>query len=122
MSTARSESAGWYNLLPSCLMSTDREDIVANYAAMSEPDLMQVARSYDSLTDAAKGAIRAEFSRRKLEPPLVEEDGGTPELRNLVTIRRYDDLAEADIARSALESASIPAYLQDENMARIRWG
>jgi Putative prokaryotic signal transducing protein len=103
-------------------MNPDREELVANYAAMGETELMDLARSYDTLTDPAQTTLRAEFARRGLEPPLIEDGDGVPEQRNLVTIRRYNELVEADIARSVLESAGIPVYLRDENMARIRWG
>ena len=39
----------------------------------------------------------------------------------LVTVGRYRDLPDADIARSVLESAGILAYLQDEHVVRLNW-
>lgn len=102
-------------------MSRDQENFTANYAGMGEPELMQIARSYDSLTDAAKGAIRAEFARRNLDPPEVEENDGPSEQRRLVTVGRYRDLSEADIARSVLESTRMRTYLWNENLVRVDW-
>ena len=101
-------------------MNTDRDDLVANYEKLGEGALMELARSYDSLTDAAQTALRAEFARRGLEPPLVEEKG-VPAQRDLVTVRQYRDLSEAIVARSLLESAGIPVYLRDENLVRLDW-
>ena len=102
-------------------MNAEHEDFVANYAKLGEPELMQIARSYDSLTDAAKNAIRAEFSRRKLEPPEVEENDVRSAQRRLVTVGRYRDLIQADIARSVIESAGIRTYLWNENLVRVDW-
>ena len=41
---------------------------------MSEIELMDLARGYDDLVDEAQAALRAEFARRGLEPPLIEEE------------------------------------------------
>ena len=95
-------------------------DFAASYSRMSEPELTALAQGYDSLTDDAQTALRAEFSKRSLEPPLLESEP-LPEKRNLVTIRRYRDLSEAIVARSLLESAGIPVYLRDENLVRLDW-
>lgn len=86
-------------------------DFAASYSKMSELELMALARVYDSLTDDAQAALRAEFSKRSLEPPLLEPEQ-LPEEHTLVTIRRYRDLSEAIVARSLLESAGIPVYLR----------
>jgi Putative prokaryotic signal transducing protein len=96
------------------------EDLAAQYAQMSGTELMELARSYDGLREAAQAALRAEFARRGLEPPLVEELGEW-ELRRLVTVRRYRDLAEAYVGRSLLESAGIPAWVANENLVRMDW-
>ncbi len=81
---------------------------------------MELARSYDGLLEIAQVALRTEFARRELEPPLVQ-DPGEWELRRLVTVRRYRDLAEAYVGRSLLESAGIPAWIADENFVRMDW-
>jgi len=90
---------------------------------MSEVELMELAQEYDSLTAEAQAALRAEFAKRELEPPLVEdrmEEAG-PVARGLVTVRRYRDLSEAIVAQSLLESAGIKAWTRDENLVRMDW-
>jgi len=101
-------------------MTPTPEDLAAHYAQMSETELMDLARSYDGLLETAQAALRAEFAGRGLEPPLVEEP---PEwdLRRLVTVRSYRDLAEAFAGRSLLESAGIQAWIADENLVRLHW-
>jgi hypothetical protein len=101
-------------------MTTGPEDFAAQYAQMSETELMELAHSYDSLQEAAQAALRAEFARRGLEPPLVEEPGEW-EYRPLVTVRQYRDLSEALVGRSVLESAGIQAWIADENLVRMDW-
>ena len=96
------------------------ENLAAQYSQMSETELMELARSYDGLLEAAQVALRAEFARRGLEPPLVEEPEKW-EYRRLVTVRRYRDLAEAYVGRSLLELAGIPAWVADENLVRLDW-
>jgi len=103
-------------------MSERPDDFRQRYTAMGDAELLHLARDYDSLTTSAQEALRSEFNRRKMEPPLVEEDqDGEPALRNLVTIQRYRDLSEAIVARSMLASAGIPAWLRDENLGRLDW-
>ncbi|MGD0732736.1 MAG: DUF2007 domain-containing protein [Terracidiphilus sp.] len=101
-------------------MAPGPEDLAAQYAPMSETELMELARSYDGLLEVAQVALRAEFARRGLEPPLVEEPEEW-EFRHLVTVRRYRDLAQAYVGRSVLESAGIPAWVADENLVRMDW-
>jgi predicted RNA-binding Zn-ribbon protein involved in translation (DUF1610 family) len=94
--------------------------MAAQYAQMSETELMELARSYDGLTEVAQAALRAEFARRGLEPPLVEEPEEL-EFRRLVTVRRYRESTEAFVGRSLLESAGIPAWIADEHLVRMVW-
>jgi predicted RNA-binding Zn-ribbon protein involved in translation (DUF1610 family) len=101
-------------------MTPSPEDLAAQYAQMSETELMELARSYDGLLEVAQAALRAEFARRGLEPPLVEESE-EPEFRRLVTVRRYRDLTEAFLGRSLLESAGIAAWIADEHLVRMNW-
>jgi len=101
-------------------MTPSPDDLAARYAGMSETELMELARSHDGLLETAQVALRAEFARRGLEPPLVEEPQEW-EFRRLVTVRRYRDLAEAYVGRSLLESAGIPAWIADENLVRMDW-
>jgi hypothetical protein len=90
------------------------------YAQLSEQELLALAREYDSLVEPAQSAMRAEFAKRKLEPPLVDEDL-VDTAQRLVTVRRYRDLSEAIVARSMLEAAEIDVHLQDENLVRLDW-
>jgi ribosomal protein L37AE/L43A len=101
-------------------MTNGQEDFAARYAQMGEMELMELAQSYDRLLENAQAALRAEFARRGLEPPEVEEKG-VLEFRSVVTLRRYRDLAEAMVARAVLESAGIEAWIADENFVRMDW-
>ncbi len=101
-------------------MTPSPEDLAAQYAQMSETELMELARSYDGLLGIAQVALRAEFARRGLEPPLVEEPEEW-EFRRQVTVRRSRDLAEAYAGRSLLESVGIPAWIADEHLVRMDW-
>jgi Putative prokaryotic signal transducing protein len=101
-------------------MTPSPEDLAAQYAQMSETELMELARSYDGLLEVAQAALRAEFARRRLAPPLVEEPEEW-EFRRLKTVRRYRDLAEAFAGRSLLESAEIRTWIADENLVRMDW-
>jgi hypothetical protein len=94
---------------------------VARYAQMSEPDLFAIARDYDSLTELAQAALRDEFARRHLEPPLLDDEADFASNQPLTTIRQYRDLSEAIVARSMLEAAGIEVFLQDENLVRLDW-
>jgi predicted RNA-binding Zn-ribbon protein involved in translation (DUF1610 family) len=101
-------------------MTPSPEDLATQYAQMSETELMELARSYDGLLEIAQVALREEFARRGLEPPLVEESDEL-EFRRLATVRRYRDLTEAYVGRSLLESAGIPAWIADEHLVRMVW-
>jgi hypothetical protein len=99
---------------------TESERLRVYYAGLPEEELLHVGSQYDSLTESAQVAVRAEFDRRGLPAPEAAE----PELRefqNFVTIRQYRDLTEAMVAKSVLDSAGIAAVLRDENIIRIHW-
>jgi hypothetical protein len=78
------------------------------------------AQDYASLTETAQIILRAEFARRNLEPPILEDKPEAGQ-RELVIIRRYRDLSEAIVARTMLESAGIYVFLRDENLVRLDW-
>ncbi|ADW70645.1 putative signal transducing protein [Granulicella tundricola] len=99
-------------------MLPDPGELAAHYATLNEPDLLDLARTYDSLTEAAQASLRAEFARRGLEPPLIQDELIPTKL---VVVERYRDLSEAIVARSYLESAGIQVYLYDENLVRLDW-
>jgi hypothetical protein len=93
----------------------------AYYFELSEQELNEIGSRYDTLTEDAQTAIRAEFDRRGMPAPELADDEG-PEFQSLVTLRYYRDLPEAQVAKSALDSAGIFAFLRDENVIRIDWG
>ncbi|MFL6428768.1 MAG: DUF2007 domain-containing protein [Acidobacteriaceae bacterium] len=103
-------------------MDLPREDeLVQTYRSASDKELLELALTYDSLTDAAQSALRAEFARRGLEPPEIPGTPPTAEFQRLITVQQYRELADAQIAKGALESAGIPCFLRDENAVRMEW-
>lgn len=102
-------------------MDRSQEEFAVRYASLSEEELQDLAQQYESLTGAAQFALRTEFAKRGLESPVVP-DPVEFDVRKLVTVNRYRDLAEGIVARSYLESAGIAAWLCDENLVRIDWG
>jgi hypothetical protein len=101
-------------------MKLSPEDFAARYADMSETELLELARDYDTLVDSAQKALRIEFAQRHLEPPIARV-GEAPSQRNLVTLHRFRDLSEAIVARTLLESAGVYVFLCDENLVRLDW-
>src|SRR5580700_9060704 len=101
---------------------SSQANFAQRYRAMSEIELMDLARGYDDLVDEAQAALRAEFARRGLEPPLIEEEEPQAEDDGeLVTVARYRDMPEAVVARTVLEEAGIECLLRDENTVRTDW-
>jgi len=92
----------------------------AYYAQLSETELNEIGSHYDSLTEAAQSALRDEFDRRGMPAPELADEPA--EFQPLVTLRSYRDLPAAQVAKSALESAGIFAFLRDENTVRMDWG
>lgn len=104
----------------------DSEEIFAErYRPMSDGELMDLARTYDELTDPAQTALREEFARRGLELPLMEDAPGADDdagrWTELITVASYRDMAEAFVARAVLEEAGIECLLRDENTVRMDW-
>jgi hypothetical protein len=103
-------------------MDLPREkELVETYRSASDGELLDLALTYDSLTDAAQSALRAEFGRRGLEPPEIPEVPPAPEFQRLVTVRQYRDLTEAQLAKGILDSSGILCFLRDENTVRMDW-
>lgn len=101
-----------------------QESFAAKYKAMSEMELMDLARKYDDLVEAAQAALRAEFAQRGLEPPLIEEEDDSivdEDDPDLATVGQYRDMAEAFVARAVLDQAGIECFLRDENTVRTDW-
>ena len=97
------------------------DELTQTYRSASDNELLDLALAYDSLTEVAQDALRAEFERRGLEPPVLPDPVLEAELLPVVTVQQYRDLAEAQLAMSVLASAGIPCYLRDENTVRTQW-
>jgi hypothetical protein len=101
----------------------EKRRLTANYAAMTDGELLKLARSAESLTDLAWDALEDEFDRRHLELPdeAVPKPRQEMEVRDLVTVRQFRDLPEALLAKGSLESAGIECFLADDNLVRLDW-
>ena len=103
-------------------MDLPREsELLETYRSVSDGELLDLALTYDSLTEIAQNALRAEFARRGLEPPVIPDPAPEAEMLPVVTVQQYRDLTEAQLAMGVLESAGIPCYLRDENTVRTQW-
>lgn len=99
------------------------DELTRSYRSYSEQELLEIALTYDSLTEQAQTALRAEFERRGLDPPEIPDEPSAPvaEFQKIITVRQYRELADALAARGALESAGIACFLRDENVVRMDW-
>ena len=101
----------------------ERCRLAANYAGMTDGELLRLARNADSLTELAWDSLEDELDHRHLEVP--DESAPEPrqqmEVRELVTVRQFRDLPEALLAKGSLESAGIECFLADENLVRLDW-
>jgi hypothetical protein len=95
--------------------------LAGTYAAMTDGELLKLARDSESLTEAAWDALEDELDRRHLDLPTEPAQVPTIDLRTLVPIRRFRDLPEALLAKGSLESAGIECFLRDENIVRLDW-
>ena len=103
-------------------MDLPREnELLETYRSASDGELLDLALTYDSLTEVAQNALRGEFARRGLEPPVIPDPAPEAEMLPVVTVQQYRDLTEAQLAMGVLESAGIPCYLRDENTVRTQW-
>jgi hypothetical protein len=101
----------------------ERQRLQNVYAAMGEGELQALADDAGTLTAEAIGALRAEISRRNLKIEVAGAEAEANEVefqpRDLVTVRRFFSLAEAMLAKSALESAGVESFVMDDNTARM---
>jgi len=94
------------------------------YASKTDEELADIATHAHELTDVAREALRSEMGTRQLSPPAVEGPQGNQEkldFRDLVTIRSFWGLLEAEMAKGLLDSAGIESFLFDDNMVRMDW-
>lgn len=122
----------------------ERRRLAEFYAFQMDGELEAVAKQSQELTDLAREALRAEMTRRGLSTTKLEERTetvGAPvsergelvidesahqnrteaEFRDLVTIRSFWGLLEAELAKGLLDSAGIECFLSDSNMVRMDW-
>ncbi|HEX6822321.1 MAG TPA: hypothetical protein VF123_09720 [Candidatus Sulfotelmatobacter sp.] len=127
----------------------ERRRLTEFYAGQMDGELEKVAAQAYELTELAREVLRAEFSKRGLNPIFVEqapiaieqrlgprpgdpplpeplkEDNppqeGAFELRTMITLRQFRDLPEALLAKGCLDSAGIDSVLLDDNVIRMDW-
>jgi hypothetical protein len=99
----------------------NENELTQTYRSASNQELLELAVTYDSLTDEAQRALRAEFEHRGLEPPEVPDSSPDLEFQRLITVQQFRDLTDAQLAKGVLDSAGIPSYLRDENLVRMDW-
>ena len=103
----------------------ERARLAEAYSQQTDEELEEIAKHGANLTDVALQSLRAELSRRGLtqDPPgeFADANQAEPAFRNLITIRSYWNLLEAELAKGALEAAGIECFLFDDNMVRMDW-
>jgi len=103
----------------------ERTRLAKAYAGQTDEELENVAAQGPDLTEVAREALRAELSKRGLYIGQLEEaaptGADTAEFRDLVTVRTFWTLAEAELAKGLLETTGIESFLFDENMGRLYW-
>ena len=100
--------------------SKERQRLASSYAAMTDGELLNLARSAESLTEAAWDALEDELDLRHLEVP-VDPPKQELDVRELIPIRQFRDLPEALLAKGCLESAGIECFFRDDNLIRLDW-
>jgi len=96
--------------------------LVENYSRMSDGELEELVREAATLTKAARQALKDETTRRGLTLQAQDAAPATaPEWRKPVTLRRFRNFLEAQLAKTILDAAGIPCFLADENTVRMDW-
>jgi hypothetical protein len=102
----------------------ERRRLAEVYSGKTDAELGQVAEQAHGLTDVAREALRAELTKRELYVGQLDDDAPqeeSAEFRDLVAIRSYWNLVEAELAKGVLNTAGIEAFLFDDNMVRLDW-
>ena len=102
----------------------ERQRLAELYSSKTDVELEQVAEQPDGLTDIACEALREELTKRELYIGQLDDeapDEESAEFRNLVVIRTFWNLLEAELAKGLLDSAGVEAFLFDDNMVRLDW-
>ena len=101
----------------------ERNQFATRYAAMSDEELLKIARRSWELSDLAWDALEDELEERDLDLPEPETvpDSKVPECRSLVMLRRFRDIPEAMLAKGKLASLGVDSVLADDNTVRMDW-
>ena len=101
----------------------ERQRLARLYSGMTSEEVENMAADGGDLTDIARETLKTEISRRALAITVNEGPPGEDvfEKRDLVLIRRFQDLPEAQLAKGSLESSGIECFLTDDNMVRMNW-
>jgi len=102
----------------------ERQRLAELYSSKTDMELEQVVEEANGLTDIAREALRAELTKRGLYIGQLDDralDEESAEFRNLVVIRTFWNLLEAELAKGLLDSAGVEAFLFDDNMVRLDW-
>src|SRR6266436_5045925 len=99
----------------------ERQRLAKWYASMEDAELQEIATRPESLTDGARLGLQSEISKRGMAPLTEASNSDSPKPSDPpVMIRRYQDLPEALLSKSILESAGIEGFLADD-LVRIDW-
>jgi hypothetical protein len=97
-------------------LQIDPEDLRRGYDAMSDQGLLSIDRK--DLTELAQQYYDAEIGRRGLRVKSAEPEEKAPPEANpaeaLVVAATFLSIHEADLGRTLLHSADIPAYLEND--------
>jgi hypothetical protein len=103
----------------------ERARLFEVYASKSDEELTDIAAHPHELTEIAGWALRNEMGKRKLSAQQLETPEGANQenldFRDLVTIRSFWGLLEAEMAKGLLDSAGVESFLFDDNMVRLDW-
>jgi hypothetical protein len=104
----------------------ERRRLADFYASQTDGELENVAAQVHDLTEPAREALRAELAKRALYSGQLDDSTAAPEpdaaeFRDLVTIRTFWNLLEAQLAKGLLDAAGIECFLFDDNMIRMDW-
>jgi Putative prokaryotic signal transducing protein len=103
----------------------ERRRLAEVYSHQTDGELEQAASQGGDLTDIALHALREEMAKRGLTHDLLDgasdAEHSVTEFRDLVVIRSYWNLLDAELAKGALNSAGIECFLFDDNIVRMDW-
>lgn len=102
----------------------ERKRLTRLYAGQMDEELENVAAQSHELTDIARETLQAELTKRGLYIGQLDDQSKPPEhddaeFRDLVTVRTFSTLMEAELAKGTLDAAGIESFLFDENVGRI---